>query len=167
MSATPTTVDTALCSASERGDILLACHYLREGANVHAYDSGALRWASRDGHASTVSLLLEHGALVHARDDFALRVASKNGHVEVVRVLIEHGANICAMDNGALKWACEYGQYAVAELLLQHGAVAGRDHVRRVCTIQTKERKRAMIALLQRHGVKVDPLVLWANRSRN
>ena len=37
----------------------------------------ALRWASRYGHAEIVRVLLEHGANVHADDDYALRWASR------------------------------------------------------------------------------------------
>ena len=40
--------------------------------------------------------LLEHGADVHAMEDSALRWASEEGHLEVVRILLEHGADVHA-----------------------------------------------------------------------
>ena len=63
---------------------------LKAGADVHAGDDEALRWASRNGHVEMVKVLLKAGADVHAGDDYALCWASRNGHVEVVKVLEEH-----------------------------------------------------------------------------
>ena len=60
---------------------------LENGANVHAYDDDALRWASRRGHKNVVELLLKNGADVHAEDDYALRWASRRGHKDVVELL--------------------------------------------------------------------------------
>ena len=40
------------------------------GADVHANDDYALRWAARFGHVNTVKVLLDKGAYVHAEDDF-------------------------------------------------------------------------------------------------
>ena len=53
--------------------------------------------------------LIENGANIHANDDFALRYAAKNGHLEVVRYLIENGADIHADDDYALRYATVYG----------------------------------------------------------
>jgi len=62
------------------------------GADVHAYDDLALRWASGNGHIEVVKVLLDAGADVHARDDYALRWASGNGHVEIVKLLKQYRA---------------------------------------------------------------------------
>jgi ankyrin repeat protein len=46
--------------------------------------------ASRYGHAEIVKLLLENGADVHAENDSALRWASERGHTEIVKLLQDH-----------------------------------------------------------------------------
>ena len=42
---------------------------LERGADVHADNDGALRWASKNGHKDVVELLLKNGADIHAYDD--------------------------------------------------------------------------------------------------
>ena len=49
-----------------------------------------LVWASRYGHIEVVRELIRAGANVHAYDDLALRYASSNGHIEVVQLLKTH-----------------------------------------------------------------------------
>jgi hypothetical protein len=72
--------------------------YLVEvGANVHADNDDALRWAAESGHTETVKYLVEAGAIVkilveaganvHAGDDYALRHAASNGYTEIVKYL--------------------------------------------------------------------------------
>ncbi len=61
---------------------------LSKGADIHAGDDWALRWASGNGRLEVVKYLVEHGANIHALDDDALRWASLNGHLDVVRYLI-------------------------------------------------------------------------------
>ena len=51
---------------------------LEKGANVHADDDLALRWASEFGHHAVVKLLLEKGANVH----------------KAVKLLLENGADV-------------------------------------------------------------------------
>ena len=80
-------------------------YLLEKGANVHAGDDYALRWASERGHTNVVKLLLEHGADVHADNNGALRCASAMGHIDVVRLLLEYGANVHADDDYSLRWA--------------------------------------------------------------
>jgi len=60
---------------------------IEAGANVHADNDHALRWASEYGHSEIVKILLSAGADVHANDDMALQWASENGHSEVVKIL--------------------------------------------------------------------------------
>ena len=60
---------------------------LKNGANVHAFDDRALRWASLYGHKDVVELLLKNGADVHANNDEARRWAANNGHKDVVELL--------------------------------------------------------------------------------
>jgi len=59
---------------------------LERGADVHARDDAALRWASEKGHKDVVEVLLRAGADV--RDDEPLRWVALNGHKEVVELLL-------------------------------------------------------------------------------
>ena len=43
--------------------------------------------AAKNGHLDVVRYLVERGADVHADDDEAMRWASRNGHLEVVKYL--------------------------------------------------------------------------------
>ena len=80
---------------------------VKAGADVHAQEDEALRWASYNGHVAVVECLLKAGADVHAREDEALRYASENGHVAVVECLLKAGANVHAREDYALRWASE------------------------------------------------------------
>jgi outer membrane receptor for ferric coprogen and ferric-rhodotorulic acid len=66
---------------------------LEMGADVHAQNDFALRWASRYGNYNVVKLLLKYGADVHAHDDTALVWASANSYYNVVKLLLKNGAN--------------------------------------------------------------------------
>ncbi len=63
---------------------------IENGANIHAYDSAALRIASKNGHLSVVQYLIENGAnvVIHAQDDNALRSAELEGPLSVVISMI-------------------------------------------------------------------------------
>jgi hypothetical protein len=113
--------DWALRWASAKGHVEVVKVLLDAGANVHARDDEALQWASYNGHVEVVKVLLEAGADVNAEDDEALRWASENGHVEVVKVLLDAGANVHAWDDRALRWASAKGHVEVIKLLKQHG----------------------------------------------
>jgi hypothetical protein len=95
---------------------------IEEGADVHAGEDGALRWASTNGHTDVVKLLLEHGADVHAQNDAALRWASTNGHTDLVKILLEHGADVHVDDDDALRWASEKGHLHIVKYLVEQGA---------------------------------------------
>ena len=61
-----------------------------EGADVHAFNDYALRFAAYYGHLEIVKILLENGADVHAENDYALRFAANYGHLEIVKILLEN-----------------------------------------------------------------------------
>jgi len=95
---------------------------VEEGADIHAWDDYALRWASEFGHFEIVKFLVEKDADIHSRGDYALRWASRNGHFEVVKFLVEKGADIHFLDNYALRCASEYDQLEVVKFLVEKGA---------------------------------------------
>ena len=92
-------------------------------------DSTPLIWASKNGHAEVVQLLLmEDGVDVNKASDLLtgttpLIQASINGHAEVIRLLLkEEGININKADfsdETALYWASRRGNSEVVELLLK------------------------------------------------
>jgi len=101
---------------------------INEGANTHADDDYAFRWAFTNGHIKVVKILLENGADVHVNTDFPLRQASENGHLEVVKLLLENGADVHASDDYALRWASRYGHIEVVKVLLENGANVHADN---------------------------------------
>ena len=92
------------------------------GADVHANDDAALRWAAGRGHEEIVKLLIAAGADVHADDDVALRRAADKGHEEVVKTLLAAGADVHANDDAALRWAASNGYEDVVKILIAAGA---------------------------------------------
>lgn len=92
------------------------------GANIHANNDLALRWAAKKGHTDLVELLLDRGAYIHTGDDCALCLAASRGYTDMVESLLDRGANIHAHDDRALRWAAESGHTDTVELLLDRGA---------------------------------------------
>ena len=93
---------------------------LKAGADVHADDDYALRWAAEKGHTQTVQILLANGANIHAKDDSPLGWAAYYGHVEIVKVLLSAGADVHAMDNRALRVATRHGEFEFVKVLAKH-----------------------------------------------
>ncbi len=114
--------DFALRWASEKGHLEVVKYLTERGANVHAQNDAALLWASRYGHLELVKYLMEHGANVHAFDDWALRWASKEEHLEVVKYLTERGADIHADNDEALRDASKNGHLELVKYLTERGA---------------------------------------------
>ena len=76
-----------LINACVTGDLGKVKTLLSEGADIHAWDDYALRYASENGQLEVVTYLVQEGADIHAREDYALRWSSINGHIEVVKFL--------------------------------------------------------------------------------
>ena len=73
------------------------------------------------GREDWVMIALSEGADVHAVNDYALRyAASFNGHTETVKVLLEAGADPHAQNDNALRWARQIGHSEVVKLLKQY-----------------------------------------------
>jgi ankyrin repeat protein len=111
-----------LISASENGHLQVVEYLLSIGANIHARDDYAVRWASRNGHLKVVEYLVSVGADIHSDNDCTTRWASHNGHLEVVQYLVSVGANIHAIDDCAVRWASSNGHFEVVEYLVSVGA---------------------------------------------
>lgn len=90
---------------------------IEAGANVHANDDEALRWAASNGNVKLVNLLIEAGANIYANNDEALEQAVKYGHIEVVRSLIKAGTSCHVCDNETRQRMAKSG-YAEAVNLL-------------------------------------------------
>jgi len=91
-------------------------YFLKLGAEIDAIGgelmSTPLHWATRQGHAAIIVLLLQAGANPAARDGegcAAIHLAAQFGHTAIVGYLIAKGQNVNTQDaNGmtALMWAC-------------------------------------------------------------
>ena len=110
-------INEELIDASAVGnDEIVKVLLTKIGIEVNALDGQgkpALYWASFNGHAETVKMLLDKGANIEAKDIYgrtALILASIYGHKETVDMLLDKGADVNAKDNGgrtALVWACQ------------------------------------------------------------
>ena len=98
------------------------------GADVHADDDYALRWASENGHLEVVEFLVGIGFDIHANNDYAFRIASENGHVEVVKFLVKIGADIHASNDYALRLASANGRLEVVMFLVEKVGVKFNVH---------------------------------------
>jgi ankyrin repeat protein len=98
-------INSKLIKACKEGNLSAVRKYVEKGADIHAWDGLALRWAAENGHLEIVKYLVEQGADIRVNNDWALRYAAYNGHLAIVKYLIEQGANIHARDDLALRWA--------------------------------------------------------------
>lgn len=122
-------------SAAARGDhealedMLLANH---PGADAHALNRGCetpLMWASKNGQAECVRVLLKAKASVDARDQHgltSLMLAAQGGHVEAMKVLISGRADVNAKEpedeDTALMMAMHTARQDAVQVLLDAGA---------------------------------------------
>ncbi len=110
-----------LIDAVDVGNLETVKRLVDRGADIHAGDNSALRWAAGQGHLDIVEFLVGKGANIPAQDEHALRWAANNGHLEVVKYLVEQGADIHALENRSLRWAAEEGQIEVVQFLVERG----------------------------------------------
>jgi hypothetical protein len=78
---------------------------LESGADVHANDNHAIRWAYQNVHLDVVDLLIKSGADVHANYNHVIRWESRYGHLDVVKLFLESGEDVHADDNYSIRWA--------------------------------------------------------------
>jgi ankyrin repeat protein len=124
--------------AAYHGDAERVRELLAAGAEpIIGEGRGPLNLAAMNGHVEVCRILLEAGLDVEGTTDdrfTPLMSAAAGGHVEVVRLLLEHGADVKA------KWG------ANTPLKAARGAIN-----------VSRERKQALMALLENAGAKVDP----------
>lgn len=89
--------DEALVRASTHGHTDIV-KYLLEN-NVSNKRNKSLIYASDNGHVEVVKLLIEYGADIHAENDMALRWAFKEDRYAVIEFLLERGADISVITN--------------------------------------------------------------------
>ena len=99
-------IDYALYRASCEGHTDMAQLFLERGASANGERNpmvkmaySPLQCAAKEGHVSTVALLLQHGADRTRKDmsgKTALDLARKNGHTEVVKILEDGSATPAA-----------------------------------------------------------------------
>jgi ankyrin repeat protein len=72
-----------LIEAARSGYLETAKKMVESGADIHAENDYALRWAASYGHLDVVMFLVQSGADIHAENDYAFRSSASNGHLDV------------------------------------------------------------------------------------
>jgi hypothetical protein len=114
-------LDHELIERAKIGDVQIVEALLGAGADVHAENDDALRWAAERGHRDIVAMLLDAGADVHAAKDFALRWAAEKGYRDIVAMLLDADDDPDAWNESILREAATSGS-AKAEQLLRRRA---------------------------------------------
>jgi ankyrin repeat protein len=156
--------ETALTSASKRGDVELVEMLVEAGADVHAGGRCPLDWAAEEGNAETIACLLKHGGGDNREHlNAALVTATMRGPCEAVRLLLEGGADPNAsLTMGAFErftplmgaaYSASNGADAV-KLLLQKGAdvKAKTSSGETALSFARKAGRAKVIALLEQAG---------------
>jgi len=124
-------IESPVADAAMRGDRAAVRALLQQGADVNAAQGDgmtALHWASREGDAGTVQMLIFAGANVRAKTRLGgytpLLLASQSGHADVIEVLVKAGADpASAAASGAtpLMLASATGRVDAVKTLLSRG----------------------------------------------
>lgn len=117
--------NTLLVCAIAFGTNEILCLLLDHGADIHAEDDCAFRYAmgfERKQRHEMAKILLDRGANIHAKDNLVFRQACRNGNEEAVCFLLQHGADVHANNDEGIQEAIMCGHESVARILLQHGA---------------------------------------------
>ena len=112
--------DDAFQLAAGQGFLEIVRVFVESGVNP----TYGLSEAAYAGHLPIVEYLLNHGADIHADNDSAVRWAARGGHRNVIRALVERGANIRAYGDDALRQAYRRGgaeAYDYVETLIRQG----------------------------------------------
>lgn len=157
-----------LMTAARDGDIGTTRALLAKGVPVDVRDkhgATALMYATVNGHARLVLLLLDAGAKLNTRDDLGWTPLhwATSANVEMVKLLLDRGADVNAKDSigyTPLMNAAHLALPETAELLLERGADL---------KATTRDGRTAMdMALRSSKGPRVVPVLeKWAGRSSN
>jgi len=98
-------------------DLKISKELIELGADDHANNENALRWAARMGHLETVELFVKKGVDFRFNKDCILWWAAYSGHLRIVKFLVESGANARANKDLALYWAKRMGHPEVVKFL--------------------------------------------------
>ena len=93
-SASRKSLDDALLESVKAGDVGRVRDSLSAGADIHAQEDRALRWAAERGYLEMVRLLLDSGADLHADRNRALRKSVANDRLDATMLLVDHGADL-------------------------------------------------------------------------
>ena len=108
--------------AARNGHLEIVKYLVEQGADIHADNDCALQWAAQNDHLKIVKYLVEHGADIHADNDLALRYVAQHGHFNIVKYFVEQGANIHINNDCALRWAASNGHFNIVKYLVENGA---------------------------------------------
>lgn len=114
-------------NAAKNGSINLLRSYVSAGANVHADNDLALRYAADFGQTESVEFLLGHGAYIHAANDAALRWSAFFGDTATVCLLLSKGAGTKKTKVESMCNAVLQNHYDTVELFLQNGVDPNSD----------------------------------------
>lgn len=151
-------LDEQLITAAETGDLPGVQAALAAGANVHARDEHALRWAAQFGHLAVVECLITAGADIHSNDDCALRWAAEMGHLDLVRYLLASGAHLHASEDYALRISAENGHAPLVEFLIAAGANA-RAEITYALGVASGNGHTTVVRLLRKHGAGIEAMM--------
>jgi len=118
---------TSLIDLVAKGDVQGVKAAIAHGADVNVknkYGDTPISWASRNGHADVVKMLLDHGVKINDKNEL-LRDASMGGLLWLVRDMLAKDANVNATNKWgrtALYGASWEGHTDVVKLLLTHNA---------------------------------------------
>ena len=115
-------LNSGLVATSKNGYLQVIKYLIEKGANIHAGDDYALKWACENGHMNVAKFLVENGANIHVGNNHGLVRACKYGHMNIVKILVEKGVNIHANNDCSLIWACRNGHLDVAKFFSRKGA---------------------------------------------
>lgn len=96
-------LDELFFKAAGKGNKAEVERLLNKGADIHAYEDGALISAVIYNHSDVVKYLVENGANIHAQNDQAIVSAVRNKDIVLTDYLFNKGANIEAQDGALLK----------------------------------------------------------------
>jgi ankyrin repeat protein len=109
-------INDKLIEACENGDLSIVKKCVKRGADIHAWEDAALRWAAIKGHLEVIKYLVEQGADIHVYDEYALRWAANRGHLQVVNVLrraagSKYKCHKCIIKSTCLKLCKDFRNY--------------------------------------------------------